>query len=177
MQVIYGNTLEDLVALSLHHFENSRTGRRTVRMWQVLAPLLGALVIVLPRWSSDVLTISIGLVIWVIYSVAWVLLIPVFFRVLLRRNATKLHKEGQNRGRLGRHTMTLTPDGIVDTTEFGEERHTWSVVEKIAEDENYVFIYMSATSAHVIPKRAFAHQAALDAFLNTARAFQAQCAA
>ncbi len=177
MQVTYGITLEDLVALSLYHFKTSRSGRRTVRMWQVLAPGLGVLFIVLPTCWRGSVAMVIGLVLWVIYSIAWVLLIPAFFRVFLKRNVTKAYKEGQNRSMIGRHTMTLGPDGVVDTTEFGEERHVWSVVEKIAEDENYVFIYLSATSAHVVPKRAFAQQADLGAFLNTARAYQAQHAA
>ncbi|MEJ2279968.1 MAG: YcxB family protein [Candidatus Lokiarchaeota archaeon] len=46
-------------------------------------------------------------------------------------------------------------DILKETTEFNELRTKWVAVNKIEEDENYIYIFLTSVSAHVIPKKYF----------------------
>ena len=49
--------------------------------------------------------------------------------------------------------MILSEDGIVDSNSNGETKVNWSGIIKLQEDESNLYIYNSAVSAYIIPKR------------------------
>jgi hypothetical protein len=49
--------------------------------------------------------------------------------------------------------MILSEDGIVDSNPNGEAKVNWSGIIKLQEDESNLYIYNSAVSAYIIPKR------------------------
>jgi hypothetical protein len=49
--------------------------------------------------------------------------------------------------------MILSEDGIVDSNPNGETKVNWSGIIKLQEDESNLYIYNSAVSAYIIPKR------------------------
>ena len=66
-----------------------------------------------------------------------------------------VRREKAGKGLLGTHTLELTESGLVETTWVGESRSSWVGVDRVEQDESYIYIYMSAIVAHVVPKRAF----------------------
>jgi hypothetical protein len=77
----------------------------------------------------------------------------------------------EERAGVGQHHLTLAGDGITDRSSYGESKTAWGDVEQVAVTRDHVFLYTSATAAHVVPRRAFADPAALKQFVATAREY------
>jgi hypothetical protein len=61
-------------------------------------------------------------------------------------------------------TVTISDDGLFGESEYGKSEIRWKMVQKLARTRNYIFIYLSAEGAWVIPRRAFGNAAERDAF-------------
>ncbi len=62
--------------------------------------------------------------------------------------------EGKNEGLLGTHELFIDLQGIREVTKNGETHVRWSGIEKCGEDAVNVYLYNSAMSALIIPKKA-----------------------
>jgi YcxB-like protein len=62
------------------------------------------------------------------------------------------------------HTITLTDDALIEITPVNEARHLWAGLHSVVNAPHYVFIFVAANAAHIIPKRAFANPEAADVF-------------
>jgi len=92
-------------------------------------------------------------------------------RWLMRRVIRKqVADERPQRGQLGRHTLSLSEDGLIERTAVGESRTAWTGVDRVEQDRAYIFIYTSAAAAHVIPKRAFRSAEEAERFYQLSRA-------
>ncbi len=73
-------------------------------------------------------------------------------------------REGRNRILFGKQRVTLSPDGITKSGELDETRIAWPAVERVIKDREHVFIYTSALTAFIVPRRAFADLVGFDEF-------------
>jgi hypothetical protein len=75
---------------------------------------------------------------------------------------------GKNRDIIGWHRLTLDKDGLFEESEGGSQYTKYSCLERIVETDTFVYLYLNAIQAHVIPR---AHLSAgdLTAFLNALR--------
>jgi len=87
----------------------------------------------------------------------------------------KLASEGKNKGILGSHTIIISEEGLQEITEVSESRSIWSGIERIEENEEYIFVYIGAYQAHVIPKRDFASKEDAKEFAEQARLYRSNC--
>jgi hypothetical protein len=77
-------------------------------------------------------------------------------RWLVKRAIQRLvAREKPDRGQLGRHRLRLLEDGFLESTAVGESHTFWAGIDRVEQDESYIFIYTAAAAGHVIPKRAF----------------------
>ena len=165
MQIQFTNSIDDIVSFSWHHFRHSKSLQRWYRIGFLVGPIFGAIYAVLfARWS---LPSRIALALAV--AVAWAVWMWMYYRWWIPYSARKLTGEGKNKGLLGGHTITITEEGLTETTEVNESRSSWEGIEKIEENEQYIFIYISAYQAHVIPKCAFASEKGEREFIEQAR--------
>lgn len=67
----------------------------------------------------------------------------------------RLYEEGKNRALFGHHHVRLLPDRIEVSTEFSRGEVKWEGVERVVDNEQYIFIYVSALNAYVINKKYF----------------------
>ncbi len=67
----------------------------------------------------------------------------------------KFLREGKNQDLVGQRTMILSEDGIECRSQYSDSRVNVKMIEKIQQDEQYYFIYLTTISAYVIPKRIF----------------------
>jgi len=59
------------------------------------------------------------------------------------------------RGVLGRHTLQITDEGLIERTDVNEAIHKWAGVHKIVSGPKYLYIYVTELNAHMVPKRYF----------------------
>jgi hypothetical protein len=167
MEITYDLTPEDLTALTWHHSTTSSTMKRYFWVGLLLPPLMCLLVILMLE-DLELSALAIPLV----FAMAWILSYSYQRRRRVNRYIQRLVREGRNRGTLGPHKMVLEERGLFDSTDVSESRTSWIGIERVEENERYIFLYKSALTAYVVPKRAFNDQRQAQQFFSVAKAFQ-----
>ena len=103
-----------------------------------------------------------GLGIWSLYVVV--------AYALIRRRVMRLPAEGG--GLIGRHTLSIGPDGVRDRTEVTDERVAWRGLQAVDRDRELLIMPLDRSQAVLIPTRAFADQGELERFLRMIEAFR-----
>ena len=154
--ITFERTQEDLIEFNLFHISHSPTIRRQVLLTQIV---MGVLIFV---GSTSAIFLRLGylsLSIFIFVAVVSILgsfVYPYIYRRSAISQAQKLLKEGSNKSLLGYHEISLSSDGIIAKTLAGESKLNWASVEKVIENDKYIFIYIGAINAVVVPKNAFA---------------------
>jgi hypothetical protein len=175
MEIEYELTRDDLFAFQWRAAFDSPRGRR-MRLWTYLGWLVAiVLFAILPAIGADGFTPSRVSVTFIIVAFAiaalfqWLLETRIM-RLLIRR---MLRDEKPDRGHIGKHRLILSEDGVLERTAVNESRTSWTGVDRVEQNADYIFVYTTPGSAHVVPKRAFAGAGQADAFYQLARARKA----
>lgn len=169
MQVTYEQTLEDIAAFNLHHFRTSKRSQRRLLLSQALLIFSTSVAAMIwPGWSFIE-----RVVFFVVFSLLSIFGYPMYYRWAIKRNAKKIYAAAQSQGILGEHTLTLGAEGFATSCSANDSRVSWSGVERIDSDEQYIYIYTSPLQAHVIPKRAFSSDEEASSFMQAAERFRA----
>ena len=99
---------------------------------------------------------SAKLVTIALLAAVWFCLAPWLWKRSTSRQTKRLLSEGRNRGLLGQRRLSISPERLHLVTETQESLYQWAAVERIAESEEHVFVYLDAITCIVIPKAAFA---------------------
>lgn len=152
MEIKYSLTEEDYLTFNLFHIKNSKTAKRSLDIQRFLTPVI---FIALSYILSKLGNLSfLGLLIsFLIVSILWIIFYPKYFYSYVSRHTKKMIKEGKNDGLLGEHRMVLSEEGIVDSTSNGETKVAWSGIKAFKEDKHNIYLYNSAVSAYILPKR------------------------
>jgi hypothetical protein len=67
----------------------------------------------------------------------------------------KMIRNSNHANKLGSQTTLLTEDGIVNASKNEETLISYDAIIQIIDTKRYIFIYLSPTTAHIIPVRAF----------------------
>ncbi len=172
MEVEYELTRDDLFAFQWRAAFKSPLARRAMRkavLYWFLALLIFTL---LPAIGADGFDVSRAS--FTFLAVAFplgVLLHQLLVRRQTRRLILELLKgEKPGGGLLGWHRVSLGASGVTERTAVNESHTAWAGVHRIEQNQEYVFIYTTASAAHVIPKRAFGSPAEAESFYHLASA-------
>ena len=168
MDIEYEISTDDMVAFHLHQNEHSLAGRGCRWGFQLFFGMISAAGSVIYFIVGDYLMASV----WLAAAVLLVVLAPRILRGSIKRQIVRLYRRGDNRGGIGTHRLSLTPEAMVDVAGESESRVAWSDVEKIAATDDHLFIYISAESAIVVPRRAFSDDAGWAEFGEAARQYR-----
>ena len=161
--------MDDLVAFHLYNSEHSASFRRGRLLLQLVVGLMTAASSTIYFVAGDYLKA----VVWLVAGLLLVAVVPRSFRWSVERQALKVYRRSQKKGLVGVHRLSLAPEAMVHTSEREESRVVWSGVERVVSSDEYVFIYTSAATATVVPKRAFSDDAECAEFIETARQYLA----
>lgn len=166
MELVYTDTVDDLVAFHLYHYDHDR-GQRAMQTLVSLIPAIIVLVFVLLE-SRQGHTPVMGLV-GVGVAVVLAVVMRRFLRQRMAQTARRAYAQGRGRRTLGRHQLKLTDEGLVERA--GKETYTtpWSAITQVVETADAVYIYCGRTAGMVIP-RARVRQGDLVAFVEAVRA-------
>ena len=76
-------------------------------------------------------------------------------------------KEGKANSYLGNYVLTVTDEGITAKTDTNVMQTKWEGIERVAENRDYLFVYVGALAAYIIPVHAFADSNQKEEFKNT----------
>lgn len=150
-EIEYVVTADDVAYLNHYHAQKSPMMRHARLRGAALLVFLGLLVLVLAPSALLGLSVCTGLMV----SGAMVALRGGRPSRQQYDHIRKLFDEGNNRALFGPHRMLLHDDRLEVITEYSRGEVRWEGVERIEEDEQYIFIYVSALNAYVIHKKYF----------------------
>lgn len=152
MELKFYLTEEDYLNFNMFHIKNSKTAKRTLRMQRFLPPVI---FIIFSYVLSKLGNISFPgvFIVYLIVSILWIIFYPKYYYHYVSRHTKKMIKEGKNEGFLGERQMILTEEGVRNYTQFSDGTVSWSGIKSFKEDRNAIYLYNSAVSALIIPKR------------------------
>lgn len=171
MEVEYDLTPDDLFAFHWRAAFRSRIGRRAryrVYAYWFLALLLFSAV---PAIGPGGFVVSRMNFAFLLVALPPIVLAQWWWdRRLTRRTILQLvEEEKPGKGHLGRHRVVLSEAGVVEITAVNESRTSWAGVDRVEQNSEYIFIYTSPSTAHVIPRRAFRDTQEAEAFYQLGR--------
>jgi hypothetical protein len=152
VQITYMTTLEDYVAFNRH------VARKSAVLWAIfllgwlVLPIIAAialpvLIILSDLWSIAVIVGLFGLLYAAIYP-------PVYrwwYDEIMRAHARGLG----TRGVIGRITLVLTEQSLVEITETTRSEVRWQDVNGVEVAGDYTFIFVTGLSAAILPRYGF----------------------
>jgi len=174
-------TPEDLRAFNHFHYAHSPAMRRQyLRQWFTF-PVVWLLLCVLIWYFADRTRgtpVRTFLDLWPLFAGVpfWLIYFPLAYRWKLRKIIAAMLAEGKSRSLFTRHRVSLSPDGVTDSTEFGQNSAKWGAVERVVGNDDYAFIYTNALAAAIVPRRAFASASDFEEFIKLASTHFAQYA-
>jgi hypothetical protein len=167
-------TIEDFVAFNLFHSKNSPTLQRQLLITRSTLAFVVAAILFLPcpvlvgelSYVAFLFPI-VGIIVGIIFFLAY----PRMHEQNLRKQLPKMLNEGTNESVIGKQTIIITPEAVINETPTGEQKAFWSSVDKIVETSDYIFLYVSSVSAAIIPRSAFPSEEQRNAFLELAKQY------
>ena len=151
MTLEYELTLDDVVRLGEH--VNLDDGPRVPAGAVVRAVLVAAAVALLVRQQLPAMPWAVALLGAVGLGAAWLVLEVSQRRVRLRRYLERVLGGPDNRFLVGWRRLSTTESGFTVGLEDGEFRHAWRAVRRFERVPGYVYIFVSAAQAHIVPIR------------------------
>jgi hypothetical protein len=166
MDLKYNLTEEDYINFNLFHMKNSPTIMKSVRNQRIFTPVFYLLFSVVFSYMMDI-PFLVSFIPFLILSILWVLFYPKYLFGRAVRHTKRLIKEGRNESLLGEHHMVMNDEGIVDSNAKGVTKVAWSGINDLKENDQYIFLYNSAVSGYILPKREFKNVEEIRIYLKT----------
>ena len=157
MTLEFENTFDDMLAFNIYNHRTSPTLRRPHQLARILYPILFVVSLYSfyiyfgGRATSGAFLGLIGLA--VVASIGWYVAYPSLLHRRIRNLTTRLLRESKNRSLLERRSIVIGNDGLHFTAPSSSGHIGWNLIERVDVTPQYVYLYMSAMSAIVIPRR------------------------
>ncbi len=152
MNLQFEITKQDYSDFNIYYANNSKAIKRTVFINRFILPII---FLILPVFISKVSDISLfyWYCVFILTFILWIILYPKQFNKSYKKRLSKLFDENNNKSIFTHHNLSITEEGIIDTTKFGETKT--NTIDNVVEMDNYIYVFISGISAYIIPKRIF----------------------
>jgi small-conductance mechanosensitive channel len=166
MEINFNLTEEDYIHFNLYHIKNSKSAIRSLNVQRFLTPVFFILLSYILSLAGDTPFIELFIAFF-ITSILWILFYPKYFYSSITRRIKKMFREGKNGDLLGKHVLSMTDEGLVESRSNGQTKLNWSGIISLKEDKQYFYLYNSSVSALILPKRELANEEEVRNFLNS----------
>jgi hypothetical protein len=70
----------------------------------------------------------------------------------------------KNKGVVGSHTLSITSEGLIESTDYNETLHRWNGFHRIFRTKRYLYIYVTESTAHFVPLKSKLIEGDIEAF-------------
>jgi hypothetical protein len=173
LQAEFDQTLDDITAFYNNALPRSPVARRQKRITQIGCPLLvvgiGLLMCYLIGYGFPPPPIWLGYI--GLIALAVIYFTPSSVHKQQMKQVLRIFQQEDHRKRLGPTKIELRPDGVAAASPIGATIFDWKAISAIVATSDYVFLHLDSLSALIVPRRAFADDAAFDRFVEAARQF------
>lgn len=165
MRIEYSLEREDLEAF---YRNSAKTDPSVTRINRRIYGIAFTILTLLSFWTAeDISTFLISMVPLVLFFLVWMGIASFLQPRILRRSIRDLaQREVENRGVLGKHSLTLDEAGIEEETAVNKTFTKYEGVNRLDETGELLLVFISASAAHIIPKRTFPSEREKDEFWN-----------
>lgn len=165
MELTFKLTEEDYINYNVDHSKTSPSMKRSILIQRILGPVIFVIVPFMIIQFTDI-PLWYWLLVFGVSSVVWFAFYPRYATWEITRRIKKMLAEGNNENLFNERILVLTNEGITETSSIGETKISWAKIERFEETEDYLYIYVSSVSAHIVPKRVFANTNEQEKFIN-----------
>lgn len=140
---------QDLIAFNEHQLEGTERLQKVMRRHQAIMPgIIVTVSLFLFFYFKDMLSAAyVGII-----AVAWGIGVPHILRWSWRKQIRKTYSEEEKAAAVGRYTLRVERDHLVEVTPKGESRIAWGDVLRVEVTKKYAFVFISLDSALIIPR-------------------------
>lgn len=166
MKINYELTTQDYIDFNMHFTHNSETVKKSLFIQRYIAPIIFLIVpFFIKDFRSESFKFSMG--VFFIMFLLWIGLYKKHFDLSIKRRLSKFIKEGNISSMLGKKTLELSHDEIVEISNGNRSSISWDSVYKIAETDKHIFIYIDSMQAFIIPVKFLENKQEFLAALNS----------
>ncbi|ALC80213.1 YcxB family protein [Bacillus gobiensis] len=152
MELKYELTKDDYLAFNLHYMKHSKMIKQSLFMQRFLTPIIFLVLPFVLFWMTREFLIGFFIT-FVLVSIVWMAFYPKYFFAYIKKRLLKALNEGSNDNLLGQHVFIPSEDGLIEKNSAGERKTSWSGIERVEENDDYYFLFLSSMSAYILPKR------------------------
>ncbi|MDH5680931.1 MAG: YcxB family protein [Spirochaetota bacterium] len=154
MTLKYSLTDDDIIEFQLYHVKKSPSMQASIRFWSLLIPVILMITVVVLDQIMDNLS-----KVYLVFGFALSIVLAAGYRFIyyhtIKRYTRKMLKEGENKGLIGEQIIKVQDQSLSISEAKGKIKYDEPFINRIAENSNYFFIYISSVSAYIIPKTVF----------------------
>jgi hypothetical protein len=156
---------KDLIAFNEHLLDNSERVQKVIRRHQAHVPAVIAVIgLILFFYMKDIPASIYALLL----AMVWGLGVPFFLKWNMRKQIREMYTETEKANILGHYTLRAEPGGLVETGADGEVNTlSWKKVLRVEVEKKYVFVFVSLSTALIIPRDTLAKGSNLHEFVKT----------
>jgi YcxB-like protein len=166
------NDVKSYLDYTWNNSKKSRSARKLIRILGVTIGLLAVIsAIILPLsgqldiFTSVVLGI-VGLYV-ILFAIFWVETWKrIIYRPVMRGYSRKPNTV------IGKHRLSITPDGINDVNEIGQMSTHWNGIHRYASNDQFLFLYGYVNTFYIVPRRAFPDERSFNQFIETVKFYK-----
>lgn len=153
MTIEYKITEEDYINFNLYHMQNSPSQKNLYNILRFIlpVPLMGYIYFTGTRQLNQP-AIYWGIIALGFY-VFWIYMYSKLNKRTIRKQSEKMLNEGDNSSLFGKKTLDIVDDVLIITEENATTTLSKDSIKDIKEYDDMLLLYLSAVSAHIIPKR------------------------
>jgi hypothetical protein len=150
-QIEINITIDDLIAFNRYAAQRSSQVKRGYRVTLFTVPVALLLIaVLLYEYVPFIVPVES------VFILLWFFAFPRLYWRLMDNSVKRMLNERQNKGIVGKHLIEINEKGLHETTEVNDSHVEWAGFDCIEKNEQYIFAFISAMMAHIIPIRAFA---------------------
>ena len=162
MRIEYTLNKKDYIGFQVYHMMHAKQFTAFMLILRFIIPI--PLFFLLMRIIPGAMQMYAGLAEWMrilVVSLPWGLWVVFFKRIfgLLSSIDVNIMIKNSRSELLGKRTIEADAEGMRIISQVGETKMKWSAVQKAIVTKEYLFLYNTTRSAHLVPKRAFADKA------------------
>ncbi len=150
LQIEYELREQDLSAFTEHQLQDKESFQKILRRHQIIIPAILAFLALL-AWIYYAHPLNAAYI--ALLAILWHYLSPMLIKYHLRRKVLKLYSETDKRQLIGKYTLRLEPQALVEIRGTQETRIPWQDILRIEATKHYVFIYLDVDMALIIPRK------------------------
>lgn len=158
MTIAYEIAEEDYIEFNLYHIQNSPSQKKLYNMMRFLLPVPFVPVV----YFTGTLVLHQPSILWMIVAILyyawWLYFYPKQHKKTIKKQTIKLLDEGDNTSFFAKKSLDIVDDNLIFMEENATSTLSKDKIKSIKEYDDMFVLYLSAVSAHIIPKQYLSDQ-------------------